>query len=232
MPVATAATSATHVATLATPAATPVATYVQPNPPASPQQDGGGQFCCTQCGVQYQARKQSHALIPAQHVWIMGEHLPAEGAASQTSFAERAPLYEQECIMMLGVWPDTAEETVIKQMQEIHAGVPAKFRDLNPDEVTRQLIKMVRCHQVPGIFKPMSMTPLAKKVIDYRNSTRGPGKPMFRYDHIPESFMGAVVPWDPPNTSVMNATEIGDMIQLCGIMQHQMLQNLNAKSKL
>jgi len=156
------------------------------------------------------------------------------GAASRTSFAERAPLVEEEeeeeekeeCILVLGVWPDTAEETLIKQLQEIHAEVPAAFQKLDPDEATRKLIQMVRSHQVPGIFKPMSMTSGAKRAIDYRNSIRGAARPKFRYDHIPSVFLGAQVPWDPPNTSVMSATEIGEMIQLCAIMQRGLLSNL------
>lgn len=128
--------------------------------------------------------------------------------------------------MVLGVWPDTAEETCINQLKESHAEVPAKFQDLAPEEVTRQLIRMVRRHQVPGVFKPMSMTSGAKKAIDYRNTCRGAGKPKFRYDHIPPSFLGAVVPWDPPNTAVMNREQIAEMIQLCAVMQRQQISRL------
>ena len=166
-------------------------------------------------------------LIPAQHVWVFGGHRASMGAASRTASAERAPMVEEECILVLGVWPDTAEETLIKQLQEVHAEVPAAFQKLDPDEATRKLIRLVRSHQVPGLFKPMSMTSGAQKAIDYRNSCRRKGKkPMFRYDHIPPSFLGAVVPWDPPHTSVMGAMEISEMIQLCAAMQRGFLANL------
>ena len=148
------------------------------------------------------------------------------GAASRTAFAEHAPMVQDKCILALGVWPDTAEETLIKQLQEVHTEVPAPFQKLDPDEATRKLIQLVRSHQVPVVFKPMIKTSAPQNAIDYRNSCRGKGEPKLQNSHIPPSFLGAVVPWDPLQTPVMSAMDVSQMIQLCAAMQGRFLSNL------
>ena len=127
---------------------------------------------------------------------------------------------------MLAQWPNSAEENFIKQMQELHLELPPEFKDLSPADATQQVIAMVQTHRVPGIFRPVTISPTAKQNIQWRNDNTPSNRKQFRMDHIPEVFMGAVAPWDPPHTPVLTPKEVGDMIALCTIIQRQQLSLL------
>ena len=111
-------------------------------------------------------------------------------------------------------------------MQELYTNIPAEFQNLTPQQATEQMVALVRGHCVPSIFRPMSLSPVAKASIDYRNSCVIAERKHFRYDHLPEVFLGAQVPWDPPHTPVLTPNEIRDMIGLAGIIQRQQLSLL------
>lgn len=185
-----------------------------------PPQDGGDQHCCSQCGLQYQAFRKGEHLVPAHHVWVFGGHCAPESVGTQSG-----RLKEQECTLVLGAWPCTAEEVWIKQMQEHYAKVPFEFMGLSIEEATRRMITMVKEHSVPSVWRPASMTPYALQTIADRNSKITAGRRRFHTDHIPQSFLGAVVPWTP-DTAVLTPLEIGHMIALSGIIQRHKLSCL------
>ena len=129
-------------------------------------------------------------------------------------------LSEKECPLVLGLWADTAEATNPKQQQQVNAEVSAKYQDLKQVEVARQVLQIVRSHQLPGAFKPMRFSERCFKQIFA--SMVGE----LHYKHIPHRFLGAVVPWDPPNTKALSAQDAGDMLHLCAILQRQILEPL------
>jgi hypothetical protein len=160
-------------------------------------------------------------MVPAQHVWVFGGHCAPQSIGTPAALEK-----EVECMLVLGQWPDTSEEIWINQMKEIHSNIPAEFQDMTLAQASEQIVKLVRDHSVPSIFKQMRVSPTAVAVITERNAKRLPERRHFRMDHIPDMFMGAQVPWDPPNTPVLTTMEICHMIALGGIIQRQQLSFL------
>ena len=185
-----------------------------------PPKDGGDRHCCSQCGIQYQAFKTGKALVPAHHVWVFGGHCAPETIGTGTG-----RMAEQHCTMVLGQWPETAEEVWIQQMQEHYANIPQEFQDLTVEQATARMISLVRKHSVPSVFRPVSISPYALQAIMNRNSKITQGRPRFHVDHIPLVFMGAVAPW-APGAPVLTPLEIGHMIALSSVIQRQRLSHL------
>jgi hypothetical protein len=130
----------------------------------------------------------------------------------------------EECRLVLSAWPETADQSFIEKLQEANTEMPATFQELGPHEADRQLIRMVSCRQVPGRFQPSIVTDYAIDVMDKEEDVRDPAKELeIVHSHIPDHFLSAVAPWDPPNTPVMNTQDTGEMLQLCALLHRRLL---------
>lgn len=122
---------------------------------------------------------------------------------------------EQECVMLLGQWPDTTgvDWSWIYHMQALHPTIPAEFLDLSLEQAIQKLVSMLQKHCTRSIFKHLHTTHLATWAFKTRYS-----KQDIRTDHIPEVFIGSVLPHNLSRLPFLGPKDVGDLISLSTIV--------------
>jgi hypothetical protein len=125
-------------------------------------------YRCPMCGQQYRPGQTKQQYLAANHVYV----LQRQGVQW----------------LVLAVWPETAVENWITQVQETYAGLTPEDGLKSLEELFEEFQMAVLKWGIPSEFKELSITSTARWVLE--DAKKNQPHEDWRWDHLESGFMG------------------------------------------